>query len=138
MDIENAYVAHERHPRGLATWQTDPIHEFVVEFWRQPLVPDDPEQQKTRMWSETAAYSITNATDVYEVIAWADEEAQRLASAYSLYAIVRFNESVGSVWIGGINPTMPTENFMRYLPPGANPVSGTWDDVRRHADDENS
>jgi hypothetical protein len=131
MEIENAYAANERRDPKLAHWSAGPIHDFEVEFWRQPMVSDEPERQRQIIWSETAAYRLSNSVDVEEVIAFATEESRRLSSAYALYIVIPPMGPLGEgrVWIGGINPTQSGNNFSRYLPVGIDPVSGTWDEV---------
>ena len=97
-----------------------PVHDYHVVFWRQPLVPesDRPEgvTQEQVLWT-ASEHDIREATDVYEVIAWADDEARRRRAMYSLYATIGQGDE-GRVWIGGINPTTSGPNFERRWPPG--------------------
>jgi hypothetical protein len=131
MEIENAYVVQEHRDPRLAHWSAGPIYDFELEFWRQPKVSDDAERQDRVMWSETAAYRLSGAADVEEVISFAAKESHRLSSAYALYVVIPPMGPLGEgrVWIGGINPTRGGENFSRYLPVDIDPVSGTWDEV---------
>jgi hypothetical protein len=73
------------------------------------------------------------ARDVYEVIAWADEEARRRSAMYTLYAIVAFGEEEGLVWLAGVDPTrvLGGPNFDQRHPEDVDPVSGTPAEVYR-------
>jgi hypothetical protein len=71
--------------------------------------------------------------DVYEVIAWAEEEARRRSAMYTRYAVVAIGEEDGLVWLAGVDPTrgLAGPNFERRHPADVDPVSGTPAEVYR-------
>ena len=109
-----------------------PIHDYHVTFWRQPRVepenlPDGVTQERV-MWAALEC-DISEATDLFEVLEWAHEEARQRQSIFSLYAIVRHGDEYGEVWLAGWNPTRSGEDFSRRQPAEIDPVSGTPSEV---------
>jgi hypothetical protein len=132
-------------PRTLGDRQgTEAVHHYHVVFWRQAVAPEGRDQH-TMLWS--AHYNeVFDVSDVHELLTWADEEARKRGAAYTLYAVIELyvprNEIIGEavtefgrreleVWIGGWDPTKnpSTPNFGRLLPPDAQPIGGTPDEV---------
>lgn len=56
------------------------------------------------MWA-AAEHCVSEAQDVQEVIAWADDEARRRSAMYTLYAIAIIGVEDGLVWLAGVDPT---------------------------------
>jgi hypothetical protein len=112
-----------------------PIHDFYVVYWRQPRIPE-PELpaggQEQIMWAAAEHY-VSEAEDVHEVIAWADEEARRRSAMYTLYAVASIGVEEGLVWLAGVDPTrgLGGPNFERRQPADVDPVSGTPAEVYR-------
>lgn len=136
--------ARPTDPRTLDRSSTGPVHHYHVVFWRQPTAPEGIPQESI-IWS-AHEHEVLDVADVHEVITWADEEARRRRAAYTVYAVTEYwtprNEVVGeavsefdrhevAVWLGGWEPTKPPsiENFGRLLPPGAQPVGGSPEEV---------
>jgi hypothetical protein len=94
-------------------------------FWHQPLAPDDARaggiRQEQIMWTSSACDAV-DADDVHEVIAWADGEARRRGSIYTLDAVVTTEGGEGIVWIAGHDPSVTGRNFERRCPPDLDPV----------------
>jgi len=90
-------------------WEHGPIHRYHVTFWRQPQVP--PEQlpegvtQDRVMWSANEI-DLLDVRDVVEALRWAEEEARRRDSIFTLYAVVDRGDGEGLVWLVGWDPTV--------------------------------
>jgi hypothetical protein len=123
---------------GLAhvNFRLGPIHDYYVVFWRQPRIQDSDlaagATQDQIMWA-AAEHCVSEAEDVHEVIAWADEEARRRSAMYALYGVTTIGVVEGLVWLAGVDPTrgLRGPNFVRPHPADVNPVSGTPAEVYR-------
>jgi len=84
------------------------------------------------MWA-AAERCVSEADDVHEVIAWADDEARRRSAMYTLYAVTTIGVEAGLVWLAGIDPTrgLRGPNFERRRPADVDPVGGTPAEVYR-------
>ena len=110
-------------PRTDPRWETPPTHDYRVIFWNQSVGPKDVPQELV-MW---AAYEtdVLGASDVHEVIEWADEEALRRKSMYTLFAKVDIPDHPGLVWLAGVDPTAWSRpNFQLQRPLDATPAAG--------------
>jgi hypothetical protein len=68
------------------------------------------------MWA-AKENDVIGAEDVHRVIEWAEDEARRRASTYTLFAKVDHGESRGLVWLAGFDPTAHSRpNFKRQHP----------------------
>ena len=130
-------------PRTLDPLRTEsaPVHHYHVVFWRQAVASGGFPQSAT-IWA-AHENEVLDVVDVQELLAWADDEAQKRGAAYAVYAVVEvfvpsgpqvfdvavteFHRREIAVWLGGINPTLAGENFTQLLPRGAQP---TWGDPK--------
>jgi hypothetical protein len=70
-------------------------------------------------WRRTSSHDhdVVGAEDVHAVIEWADVEAKRRDSTYTLFAKVDRGDDRGLVWLAGIDPTVHSRpNFAREHP----------------------
>lgn len=75
---------------------------------------------------------VLDAVDVHEVIAWADAEARRRRSMYTLYAVIATAGERRKIWLAGVDPTVAGgPNFEQRRPPDVDPVGGTAAEVYR-------
>jgi len=75
---------------------------------------------------ESTEYDVGDAVDVHEVIAWANDEARKRKSVYTLYAVANTSTEEVLVWLAGVDPTISDgarPNFGRRQPLGVDPVS---------------
>ena len=84
------------------------------------------------MWA-AAEHCVSDAEDVHEVIAWADDEARRRKAMYMLYAVTTIGVEEGLVWLAGVDPTrgLRSPNFEKRHPADVDPVNGTPAEVYR-------
>ena len=102
-------------PRADERWETDPVHDYRVVFWKQQAAPPGIPQERM-MWMADE-HDVLGAQDVHDVIAWADDEARRRGSTYTLHAKVDRGADGGLVWLAGIDPTVESSpNFERRHP----------------------
>jgi hypothetical protein len=81
------------------------------------------------MWA-ASEYDIVEARDVVEALHWAEEEARKRGSIFTLNAVVgRSRDRDGLVWLAGWNPTVSGTNFEDRQPPDVDPSSGTVGEV---------
>lgn len=117
-------------PDGQGRW--GPIHDYYVVFWKQPLIRDVDRlagaAQEDIMWAAAEQY-VRDASDVHEVISWAEEEGHRRRAMYTLYAAIPTGVGEGLVWLAGVNPTDTQTNFERRHPVDVDPVGGTPEEV---------
>jgi hypothetical protein len=98
-------------------------------FWRQPKIPAEtlPEGvgQERVLWA-AAEYDVFGASDVIEVVDWANAEARRTRSIFTLWAVIDYSGRRGMIWLAGWDPTRrSSDNFERQQPSDVDPVSGT-------------
>jgi hypothetical protein len=121
---------------GLAKGATavEPIQEYYVVFWRQPLVteselaPSAGVTQESVMWASSEQY-VRDADDVHDVISWAEAEGRRRSAMYTLYAVTSAADREVLVWLAGVDPTTNGPNFELRRPRGVDPVGGTPEEV---------
>ena len=83
-------------------WGTDPVHDYRVTFWRR---------------GASSEFEVRGATDVHEVLEWAEREALVRESTYTLFANVDRGPDRGLVWLAGVDPTVWSRpNFEREHP----------------------
>ena len=77
------------------------------------------------MWT-AAEHDVLGATDVIEVIDWADQEARKRLSMFTVYAKVDSGSArPGLVWLAGIDPTVSSRpNFDQQRPIDSLPAEG--------------
>jgi hypothetical protein len=68
-------------------WETDPIHDYRVTFWRR---------------GASSEFDLSGAADVHEALEWAEEEALARESTYTLFASVDRGPDRGLVWLAGV------------------------------------
>lgn len=98
-------------------WETGPIRDYHVVFWRQPLAPEGIRQERTGWTADEN--DVLAAEDVHAVIEWAERESRARNAMYTLYAIVRRSfDDEGLVWLAGVNPCIVEAdwNFDRVRP----------------------
>ena len=109
-----------------------PVHDYYVVFWRQPVIQESDiaagATQERVMWAAVEQY-VREAEDVHQVIAWAEEEGERRAAMYTLYAVTSTGDGERLIWLGGVDPTTNRPNFERQHPTDVDPVSGTPSEV---------
>jgi len=82
-------------PRIDQRWESPPIHEYRVIFWRTSGTG----------WAADEN-DISGAADVHQVIQWADAQAAERGGTYTLYAKLDQGDQHGLVWLAGVDPTV--------------------------------
>lgn len=95
-------------PRDIRWEKVDPV--YRVYFWHQPGVPV--EDRREDVMYRCDEHRITGASDVHEVIAWAEQTAQP-EQTYVLYVEHRDHgrrDELGLILLAGVDPTVPDES----------------------------
>jgi hypothetical protein len=111
---------HLIDPRTDLRSETPPTHDYRVVFWRQRRASAGIAQERI-MW-EASENDVLDAQDVHEVIEWAEAEARKRSSVYTIFAKVDSGGRRELVWLAGINPVRPQSNFGRQHPADVTPV----------------
>ena len=89
-------------PRTDSRWETNPIHDYRVTFWRKGAAYE---------------FDVADAADVHEVIGWAEQEARSRGSTYLFARVNRGETERGLVWLAGVDPIVwSSPNFEREHP----------------------
>ena len=91
------------HGEDSATWGVTPAYQ--VEFWTH-LASNLPDTAPEKVGYKKDAYLLTDATDVREVTAWADEHAE--GRIVVIYAVIRDRgdgHGRGLFHLSGLDPT---------------------------------
>jgi hypothetical protein len=83
-------------------------------FWERGFAPPDVPRDHVGYGCET--YDVSDATDVFEVLAWATANSGARKGAiypgadrtFALYAVVNVSGELGTVHLAGIDPTRRT------------------------------
>jgi hypothetical protein len=116
-------------------WQMGPMHHYYVTFWTQPTTASGGVDQAQIGWHEDM-HEITNATDVVEVVEWAEQEARKRRALYTIFLRMdRGDAGVGLVWLAGLDPTVhPKHNSDTTRPAGVTPMAGGTQPYRAPTD----
>jgi hypothetical protein len=81
------------------------------------------------MWAANEN-DMLDVRDVVEAVRWAEEEARRRGSIFTLYAVMDRGGSEGMLWLAGWNPTFHSSpNYADRQPIDTNPSTGTVTEV---------